>query len=447
MQKTIHSNRATVCSSLILLLALTGCNGGNSGNPDGAAAYSDSGSGSGTAAAEVAAAPSAVPATALSAESTLTKEQKHEDFEYMYKILQENYPFFEVNKRANGVDWLADKDKYLEKVEGTPTDLQFYGALNEILADLHNGHTYMLEREMYHYYRQIFDGNPVYKPWSDILEQKQVKARYGAAEAAATPEESSSGSQAELTQSLNLFHRILEPGKSAYLQVESFGTEYTEQDGPAIADFLTKIKDYPTLILDIRGNGGGDQWYWMSNIVAKLTDKKLPYKEYLLFRGGDYEQPFLASRGFGEVPVKGLEQEKLPKLPPEAMTDFKSYFVNTYDITPDPVGFKGEIYLLVDRNVYSSSESFATFAKSTGFATLVGEKTGGDGIGATPLIAALPNSGFVLNFPVVLGLTADGSPNDEFKTLPDAVVNAEKNREWHKDEAIQKALELAASRQ
>lgn len=93
MQKTIHSNRATVCSSLILLLALTGCNGGNSGNPDGAAAYSDSGSGSGTAAAEVAAAPSAVPATALSAESTLTKEQKHEDFEYMYKILQENYPF------------------------------------------------------------------------------------------------------------------------------------------------------------------------------------------------------------------------------------------------------------------------------------------------------------------------------------------------------------------
>ncbi|WP_342480756.1 hypothetical protein NST07_31885 [Paenibacillus sp. FSL L8-0340] len=35
---------------------------------------------------------------------------------------------------------------------------------------------------------------------------------------------------------------------------------------------------------------------------------------------------------------------------------------------------------------------------------------------------------FVLNFPVVLGLTADGPANDEFKTLLDAVVNAGKKQ-------------------
>lgn len=44
--------------------------------------------------------------------------------------------------------------------------------------------------------------------------------------------------------------------------------------------------------------------------------------------------------------------------------------------------------------VYSASESFAVFCQETGFATLVGSPTGGDGIGALdPVFLQLPNSG------------------------------------------------------
>ncbi|MNO00196.1 hypothetical protein D3C81_2200260 [compost metagenome] len=49
----------------------------------------------------------------------------------------------------------------------------------------------------------------------------------------------------------------------------------------------------------------------------------------------------------------------------------------------------------------------------------------------------------MLNFSYVLGLTADGTVDDEYKTEPDIAVNAARNRDWHKDEAVQKALELA----
>lgn len=39
----------------------------------------------------------------------LTEEQKIEDFNYLYKTIEENYPFLETNKRLNNVDWLSKK--------------------------------------------------------------------------------------------------------------------------------------------------------------------------------------------------------------------------------------------------------------------------------------------------------------------------------------------------
>ena len=48
----------------------------------------------------------------------LTQKEKLDDFEYMYTILKENYPFFEVNKRVNGLDWLSNKDEYINVSSG-----------------------------------------------------------------------------------------------------------------------------------------------------------------------------------------------------------------------------------------------------------------------------------------------------------------------------------------
>ena len=75
---------------------------------------------------------------------------------------------------------------------------------------------------------------------------------------------------------------------------------------------------------------------------------------------------------------------------------------------------------LVGEQVYSASESFAVFCKETGFATLVGSQTGGDGIGALdPIFLQLPNSGLLVQFTMMFGLNADGSSSEEAGTTPD----------------------------
>ncbi len=59
----------------------------------------------------------------------------------------------------------------------------------------------------------------------------------------------------------------------------------------------------------------------------------------------------------------------------------------------------------------------------TNSATLVGEPTGGDGIGIESLLFHLPNTGFVIKTPFVLGLDPMGQINHVVKTQPDIVVD------------------------
>ena len=87
--------------------------------------------------------------------------------------------------------------------------------------------------------------------------------------------------------------------------------------------------------------------------------------------------------------------------------------------------FHGRVWLLVGPMVYSASESFAVFCQATGFATLVGSRTGGDGIGAlNPVMMRLPNSGILIQYTMMYGLNPDGSSSEEAGTTPDILSPA-----------------------
>ena len=55
-------------------------------------------------------------------EANLTTIEKLQDFEYLYDVLEKNYPFFKVNERLNGIDWLGNKRKYERMIKNTKND-------------------------------------------------------------------------------------------------------------------------------------------------------------------------------------------------------------------------------------------------------------------------------------------------------------------------------------
>jgi len=71
----------------------------------------------------------------------LSAEQKLEDFEYLYKTLEDSFPYFETKKRQYGTDWLSMKEEFREVIAGTRNDAEFYEELGRILMLLQNGHT------------------------------------------------------------------------------------------------------------------------------------------------------------------------------------------------------------------------------------------------------------------------------------------------------------------
>ncbi|KYH32058.1 peptidase family S41 [Clostridium tepidiprofundi DSM 19306] len=359
----------------------------------------------------------------------LTIAQKLEDFRYMYNILEENYVYFDVNKRLNGYDWLANKEEFEKSIMKTKDNFEFFIVLSRILKKLNDGHTslyfptYVSEiRDSYNKANE----NSRFDPWLKILNDKSVINKNLQWEKILKKNNIenfySSKNEDDSYSNDNFETNIIEDGKIAYLKIKEMKPIYrTENQINDVYSFFKDIKDYPYLIIDIRGNTGGTDNCWI-NIMEHLIDQKISLNSTLVFKGEKYPQYFYKQSGADFSPIDELASNE--NYPEEIKNKFKYYTERIIDLEPNnSVGFKGKIFLLVDHYVFSSAEAFASFAKGTNLATLIGEKTGGDGIGANPLIMSLPNSGLIVGFVGIMGLNPDGTSNMEMKTTPDIELN------------------------
>ena len=385
-------------------------------------------------AAGLSAGPAVEKARPASATPRLTAAQRTADFDCMVKTLKKNYPYFGVNERVNHVDWLSLQPAYRKRAAAARTDAAFAAVLTEDLDQLHNGHTGLLSAEFVAECRRVYSQNTaLFAPWLAQLNSSAAVRRYGTSDVSSTSSGAAVSSSPAVFSS-NIDTAVLRGGQVAYLAIRSFATEYMQSDMAAVEPFLRQQKDAAALILDIRNNGGGDSRYWSDHLMPLLVNQPLTESLYYTYRGGAYGETFLKAfipAGYaGCMSIAELEKRNLPALPPEVRTDFQYATQDSFTVSPqNPVGFHGRVYLLVNGGVFSSSEGFAAFAKATGFAKLVGSRTGGDGLGFDPAVCTLPNSGYIFRFPEDMGLNSDGSSNFETRTVPDIpVVNDYFNR-------------------
>ena len=371
----------------------------------------------------------------------LTMEEKLEDFEYLYKVIGENYPYFEVKKRRYGINWLDYKDKFLEMIKNSKDDHDFINQVQYMMSQLKNGHSYLLESESYYSFKETYTNYENGRnPWIRVLQREKTIDRYKWMEREFNVNLNDSESMGE--PDINLETKILREDDIAYLKIKSFSGFNIEEDKKTLKEFYSKIKDYPYLIIDIRGNSGGSDMYWIENIIHPLNDKTLESTSYILYRGDEYIsflEHYAVKQNMESHKDLIIDIDKLPEnpnYPPEIYSDFNFAIENHKTYRPnDSKGYSGKLYLLVDERVYSSAESFASFTKESKFATLVGTVTKGDGVTGAPLLFSLPNSGLIIQIPSGMGLNPDGTANEEKGTIPDVIVGLS-------SKALDKALEL-----
>ena len=358
----------------------------------------------------------------------LSISQKIDDFNYLYSALEKNYPFFGVNIRQNNLDWLSKKKEYIERIKQTKNDRAYFDVLKSIISELNSGHVSFMPVRYYDAYLSIYKKasikQPIYKKWAEILEIDTVRPMYWAEILQNRISKSETENNDEqLKKTTKNYSDTIIDNRIAVISVQSFNKFKIKEDEPKIKNFLEKIKDCKYLIINIQNNSGGATSYWKNNIVSKLITAPIIYNRYMVIKNGDINRSF-----FPNSFVKGkilTNDTKFKNIPSELLNE-EYYLINSIDtISPNnPIRFDGEIFLLVAKPVFSSSEGFAQFCKSTNWATVAGEQTGGDGNGRDPIIISLPESGILLIYPALVGLNSDGSLNFETKTTPDVEIKA-----------------------
>lgn len=350
--------------------------------------------------------------------SQLTEKQKLEDFDYLFNTLKDSYPYFGVLERENDIKWLDYEEKFKDAVRKTKNDKEFIKVISQILGSLHSGHTDLSPTYARDYYTAVYK-NMSRKRWLETLQKGNDY----------WPELLGQKSNSKRSKAKQKYNKkgleciILDQDNIAVLKIKSFDTFQMKKDVKRINKFLKKVENYPHLIIDIQDNGGGNSRYWSDYIVPELSSVNNALTSYYAIRNSDFLKSYFDDIKWDKTDYSALKE--LNNLPPEV--NEKDYFIAS-DIDTifgeQTNKFAGKIYLLVNRNVYSSAEGFAVFCKSTKWATVVGETTAGDGVGIDPVIAILPNSKILFRFPGEMGLNPDGSSNEEMNTTPDIKIDA-----------------------
>ncbi|MCC0694652.1 MULTISPECIES: S41 family peptidase [unclassified Clostridioides] len=366
----------------------------------------------------------------------LSEEEKIDDFKYVYNVIKTGYPYLDVNKRLNHIDWLENKDKYIKRIKNTESDEEFIEEVSSILSELNNKHTELIDnKNRYELFKKSYSNNN----WYDFLNDKKVVDRYN-----------SINTKIKIPNDIfvkkELILEDIIKGKVGYMYLPSMSPQNgsMDKDLKMIGDYVNTLEKYQTLIIDIRGNSGGSDRYW-KGIVSKLIKNDIKIDGYRLYRNNNkIVKKYTNARNIKLEPIENLPVGVKKNAPKETLKNFSDFEKTSYTInTNNDLEFKGNIYLLVDEKVYSSSESFSMFCKETKFATLVGETTGGDGGGIDPVLFELKNSGLIVRMSSCMYLNKDGICDEEFKTIPEfKVKDCKRTTNFKDDNSIKKVLKL-----
>ena len=357
----------------------------------------------------------------------LTQEEMMEDYMHIWKTLEENSLIL-LELKNNNVDLLNIFLDYKEQIQNCNNEKDFFLILNSFLNSFNEfGHLALLDYWMYNYFIEVYSSHEEMKPWLDVLTNNKVKENYQIWKNIIGKNNWLEDNTENISN--NVTTKILEKDRIAYINIKSFRDEFVDINYDKLYSFYKQIQEYPHLIIDITNNGGGSDKYWIKNIVYPNLKQTLSFTNFSLIKltdsNKDFISVFLNDKNM-LLPIKDLEMIDIEK---NVLSESNYFFKNTVTLEKksEPI-FKGRIWVMIGERVYSSSDLFAKFCKDTGFATLVGETTKGNGAGEIdPIIFSLPNSKLIVRYDMTYSLNSDGTNNQTYGTTPDIVFSSAEN--------------------
>ena len=373
---------------------------------------------------------------------TLNRQHFLYDFDYMMRVLEENFPYFDLVERTRDIDMRLLAAEVREKLADPSTGIRnaydfyyflranFFGVIGQV------GHLQLMSARRWHSdmfgmtspYTWYFWGDFWYE-LAHIYLRPQSVAFY----------QNFPGDTSPLSPGEMVEVEIIEEGRIGlirinHLQVYDIYSQYAFQGRYAarVSAFLRYTANFRHMIIDIRGNGGGRPWFFMNRIAPYISRRPLWMHQYIFINDTQRNSPIISAeiaRRRGDPGFSGVHFGRISESARENMPEYLHDFDQALSITttvvprlnrvpaPRPIDrvytgtFRGQVWMLVDGGTASAAEQVAWISYYTNFATLVGEPT--MGIPASINIhmtnrMSLPHTGMILRYDFGYAIDSQG---------------------------------------
>ena len=368
----------------------------------------------------------------------LTRKQAQYDYDTLWQLLEENYPYFDAIQDVRDLDYRTVRQEYqtrLDKLasDGTVTVEDFADFISGCLRKFHSvGHLFLL----YDPVGFLGDIDPsmggVFSNTLDIITNKKTTDVYTCLSSKQSSYNTPgyirldvpNGAVQNVGPSVSLSYANGVP----YIRLSAM-KGWTDDITSAVADFLAENRDASDLIIDIRDNSGGSDAVWR-RLMALLRSDLAPVTMLMGAKAGSLNQyidpDFCTSTDWQYIYTDDSWQTEFPNVSADSMENMDIAVKLTLSFPTDSrcIDYEGKIWVLINQGCFSAADGFAYACKQLNFATLVGKSTRGNGIGSQPHVLALPWSGLIVYYDPHIGFNPDGSCNGIIGTQPDYEVDA-----------------------
>ena len=275
-------------------------------------------------------------------------------FDQVWSDFDRYYAHFALS----GVDWQAARARWRPRAAAANGDIQLAGAIAGLLAELRDPHVTLYTPTW------TYQDTSTFRPGCS---EPGVTDRYVAT---------------SRTSAGHIEYGRLDAA-TGYIRIRSFTGDGW---GNEIEEPLAQLNGVSSIIVDVRGNGGGTPEI-ATSVAQHFLDRE-GVAEYIRFRSGPGHD------------------------------DFGSAFAVT--VTPSGARrFTGRVALLTDRRAFSAAESFVLAMRVSPSVTVVGDTTGG--ASGRPLVRELPN-GWTYRLSTWVAFTPSGQPYEGIGLPPDVPI-------------------------
>jgi len=303
-------------------------------------------------------------------------------FDAVWQEFDLHYSFFQLK----GIDWNAVGAKHRPAALAATSDQAFAAELASMFAELKDPHVTLTANGRTMRYIAPYDTMPT------RYNEHATMMKYVASAA------TTSGGQGHVR------YGMAAPNVG-YIRIASFlGGGW----GNEIDEALGSLGNAKSIVIDIRGNGGGERGV-ANDVAGRFMDRSRTFG-YLRYRNGKNH------------------------------SDFTNYVTETVD----PQGshhFSGPVFVLTNRGDYSSAEDFVLAMRVRPQTTIVGDTTGGASGG--PIVRELPN-GWTYELSQWIEYTPNKTTFEGVGLAPDVVIKpTAATFAAGKDEVLEQAIALA----